>query len=155
MIDRMPRRFMSTLNTKGLFILLVLLSLNESIGFSCGVIATYLARPLQRNLEQYHAIFRKPWFKIPIYAAAFGCAYYGGIQLPTRFFTKLSSNNPGIDHAVYTSSEDIVGRFRLFETPLNDGIDSRSNIADYLSAYSDTPVTRDEMVDHLLMSALK
>ena len=79
--------------------------------------AAIIARPIQKRIEENNAIFRKPWFKIPVYAFAFGCAFYGGVQLPGRLFPKLTpSLNHGVDHAVYTSQQDVVSRFRLFET---------------------------------------
>jgi hypothetical protein len=49
------------------------------LGTACGVAATYWARPFQRHAENYSAIFRKPWMRLPIYSAAFICAFYGGI----------------------------------------------------------------------------
>jgi hypothetical protein len=80
-------------------------NLMRFIGAVCGLTAAYLARPFQRNMEAYNALYRKPWFKLPIYGFAFGCAYYGGIQLPARVFPKLNPRaNTGVDHAVYTSS---------------------------------------------------
>ena len=73
--------------------------------------------------------------KIPIYGVFFFCGFYGGIQLPYKFFPKLSpSTNTGISHSIYTSSSDIVGKFRMFEnmeTP-----DSADAIASYLSMNS-------------------
>ena len=75
------------------------------------------ARPFQHTLENYNAIFRKPWMRVPIYAFAFGCAYYGGIQLPGRVFPKLTPHNyEGVNYSYYTSSQDMVAKFRLFET---------------------------------------
>lgn len=69
--------------------------------------------------------------KLPIYAFAFTCAFYGGIQLPSRIFYKFSpSKNEGVSHAVYSSSQDMVSKFRMFET--FDTVDSRDNIASYL-----------------------
>jgi hypothetical protein len=60
---------------------------------------------MQRNMEAYGALFRKPWFKLPVYGFAFGCAYYGGLQLPSRVFPKFDPRaNPGVEHNVYTSS---------------------------------------------------
>lgn len=87
-------------------------------------------------MEAYGGIFRKPWFKLPIYTFAFGCAYYGGVQLPARIFPKLSPKSySGVDHSVYSSSQDIVGKFRLFESPI-DNQNSRDDIAGYLTAYN-------------------
>lgn len=72
---------------------------------ACGTIGALYMRPLQRNLENYNAIFRKPWMRIPVFATAFGCFYYGGTQLPGRLFPKFTpSKFHGVDHAYYTSS---------------------------------------------------
>jgi hypothetical protein len=30
-------------------------------------------------MERYNALFRKPWMRVPLTAAAFGCAFYGGM----------------------------------------------------------------------------
>lgn len=49
------------------------------LGTACGVAATYWARPFQRHAENYNAIFRKPWMRLPIYSFVFICAFYGGI----------------------------------------------------------------------------
>jgi hypothetical protein len=39
------------------------------------------------------------------------------MQLPGRIFPKFSrSKYEGVNHAYYTSSQDIVSKFRLFET---------------------------------------
>lgn len=101
------------------------------LGATCGTVALYWARPFQRRAEEYSLLFKKPWMKLPIYAFAFTCAFYGGIQLPSRIFYKFSpSKNEGVSHAVYSSSQDMVSKFRMFET--FDTVDSRDNIASYL-----------------------
>jgi H+/Cl- antiporter ClcA len=60
------------------------------LGIFTGTVAAIYGRPLQRNAANYNAFFRKPWMKLPIYSFFFVCGYYGGIQLPYRFFPKLS-----------------------------------------------------------------
>jgi multidrug efflux pump subunit AcrB len=111
-------------------------------------------RPFQRNLENYNAIFRKTWMKVPLYAVTFGCAFYGGMQLPARVFPKFTrSKFEGVDHAYYTSSQDIVGKFRLFDSI--ESLDSRDDVATYLSIYSTQPLTKNEMMDNLALHALK
>ena len=122
------------------------------VGIFCGAVAANYARPIQKNLEAYNAAYRKPWWRIPIYAFAFVCGYYGGIQLPSRFFPKFSRNNEGISHAVYSSSQDMVGKFRLFENI--ETLDTRSDIASYLAMNSTTPLTKNELMDHIGMRAL-
>jgi hypothetical protein len=86
--------------------------------------------------------------RVPIYSFAFICAYYGGIQLPGRIFPKLTpSKNDGVSHAIYTSSQDIVGKFRMFENV--ETFDTRHEVADYLAIYSNKPITKDEMIDKM------
>jgi hypothetical protein len=92
--------------------------------------------------------------KIPIYSFAFICAFYGGIQLPSRIFYKFTpSKNQGVTHAVYSSSQDMVSKFRLFET--FDTHDPKGDIADYLTVYGTDPLTKTEMIDNLAIHALK
>ena len=118
-----------------------------------GTFVAVYARPLQRNVQNYSALFRKPWMKVPIYSFFFVCGFYGGIQLPYKFFPKLSPNtNTGISHSVYTSSSDIVSRFRMFEDL--DQPDTREAIASYLAINSCEPVTRNEMMDHIAMNSI-
>ena len=73
--------------------------------------------------------------------------------MPYKFFPKLSpSTNTGISHSIYTSSSDIVGKFRMFEnmeTP-----DARDAVASYLSVHSTEPLTRSEMLDHIALKSL-
>ncbi len=124
------------------------------VGAACGTVGALYARPLQRNLSKYNAIFRKPWLSYPIYVAAFGCAYYGGTQLPGRLFPKLTYGKyEGVNHAYYTSSQDIVSKFRMFET--YETIDSRGDLIDYLSTYTTKPLTKTEMIENMAMNALK
>jgi len=74
--------------------------------------------------------------------------------LPSRIFYKFSpSKNPGISHAVYSSSQDMVSKFRLFET--FDTPDPKGNIANYLSVYGTDPLTKTEMIDNIALNALK
>jgi len=75
------------------------------IGLTTGVIGANYARPYAKLLENYNAIFRKPWMRVPLYAFAFGCAAYGGSQLPGRVFPKFKYHKfEGVNHAYYTSS---------------------------------------------------
>jgi hypothetical protein len=92
--------------------------------------------------------------RIPVTGFAFGCAFYGGMQLPGRVFPKFTPNKfQGIDHAYYTSSQDVVSKFRMFEN--SEIPDSRDDIATYLSVYSTQPLTKNEMMDNLALHALK
>ena len=123
-------------------------------GTACGVAAAMYARPIQRNLEKYSALFRKPWMRLPIYSFAFTCAFYGGIQLPGRIFPKFTPRlNDGVSHAVYTSSQDLVARFRMFEHI--EDVDTKGDIAGYLGQYTSKPFSRVELVDRAMTVALK
>jgi hypothetical protein len=107
-------------------------------------------------MSNYSAFFRKPWMKFPIYAWAFGCAFYGGIQLSTRLFPKLTYSKfyyQGVTHPYYTSSADLVSKFRLFENV--EVPDTREKYVNYLAVYSTDPLTKNEMVDQLALTAMK
>ena len=92
--------------------------------------------------------------KVPLTGLAFGCAFYGGMQLPGKVFPKFTpSKYEGVNHAYYTSSQDVVSKFRLFET--QEVADTRDDIATYLSVYSTQPLTKNEMMDNLALHALK
>jgi hypothetical protein len=92
--------------------------------------------------------------KLPVYSVAFVCAFYGGMQLPSRIFYKFTpSKNTGVNHSVYTSSQDMVSKFRLFET--FDTPNPKGNIADYIATYSTDPLTKTELIDNIALHALK
>lgn len=156
MIEITLKRLSNTWNTNVPNTPLVTFNLSDHtlLGVICGLVGANYARPFNRNLQKYNAIFRKPWLSYPIYIAAFGCAYYGGIQLPGRLFPKLTYNKfEGVNHAYYTSSQDIVSKFRMFDTFEED--DTRSDIINYLTAYSNKPLTKTEMIDNIALNALK
>ena len=74
--------------------------------------------------------------------------------MPTRIFTKFSPyKNEGVTHAIYTSSHDMVSKFRLFET--FETTDVKNDVANYLSIYGTTPFTKNEMMDNIALHALK
>jgi hypothetical protein len=76
------------------------------------------------------------------------------MQLPGRIFPKFTKSKfEGVTHSYYTSSQDLVSKFRLFETFEN--FSSRDDVANYLSIYSTQPLTKNEMVDNLALAALK
>lgn len=111
-------------------------------------------RPFQRNLEQYNALFRKTWMRVPLYATAFGCFFIGGMQLPARVFPKLTPKKfEGINHSYYTGSQDVVSKFRMFENFEHES--SKADIANYLSVYGTQPLTKTEMMDNIALHALK
>jgi hypothetical protein len=76
-----------------------------NIGLACGAIGAWYFRPVQANLTQYNALFRKPWLRHPITLIAFGCFFYGGMQLPGKVFPKFTKSKfEGVTHSYYTSS---------------------------------------------------
>lgn len=92
--------------------------------------------------------------RLPIYSFAFICAFYGGIQLPGRIFPKFTPYlNEGVNHAVYTSSQDLVARFRLFDKIPE--VDTERDISYYLNEYTTKPFSKAELVDAAMKEALK
>lgn len=74
--------------------------------------------------------------------------------MPGRIFGKLTpTKNEGVTHAIYTSSQDLVGKFRMFETM--DTLDTRSDLANYLSIYTTEPLTKNHLLDKMMLSALE
>ena len=86
--------------------------------------------------------------RVPLYSIFFFCGFYGGIQVPYKIFSKYPKHlSPGVDHSYVTSSPDIVGKFKLFEsleTP-----DLRDDVAAYLALYTKKPIHKNEMIDKL------
>jgi hypothetical protein len=124
------------------------------LGLICGGIGAWYVRPLQRTVSQSYPLFRKPWLSFSVQVFAFTCAFYGGMQLPGKVFPKFTpSKFEGVNHSYYTSSQDIVSKFRLFETMETQ--DSQNDVASYLSVYSTQPLTKNEMMDNLALHALK
>jgi hypothetical protein len=128
--------------------------IDSLIALGCGAVAAYWARPIQRHAERYSALFRKPWMKLPILGTAFACGVLGGSQMPSRIFHKLTpSKNQGVDFAHYSGSEDVVSRFRLFETI--EQPNPKGSIANYLTNYGSEPLTKSEMASNLMLHTLK
>ena len=90
--------------------------------------------------------------KAPLYMAAYSGGFYIASHLPGRFFTKLKNFN-GVDHAYYTGSQDVVARFRLFDD--FESPNTQQNLANYLSAYTDEPLTQSEMLDNIVTQLSK
>jgi hypothetical protein len=65
---------------------------SKSLAAGIGGLGMLYARPTQKHLEKYNAIFRKPWMKLPIYGITFAFWGYCGLQLPARLFPRLFSN---------------------------------------------------------------
>lgn len=128
--------------------------LTMCLALGCGTLAALWARPIQRHAERYAAIFRKPWMKLPILGTAFACGVLGGSQVPSRILHKLSpSHNTGVDYAHYTGTEDVVSRFRLFETMHHPN--PKGEIADYLSTHSKDATRKSELTTNILMKNLQ
>lgn len=74
--------------------------------------------------------------------------------MPGRVFPKFTPKKyEGVTHSYYTSSQDIVAKFRLFDT--FEQFDTREDVATYLSVYSTKPLTKNEMIDKIALNALK
>jgi len=87
----------------------------ESIlGTVAGAVAVYKFQPIHREWAKSYKIFRKPWMRFPAPLLVFTAAYNVMTMLPSRAGRKLSFA-PQVDSNTYTSSDDLVGRFRLFE----------------------------------------
>lgn len=54
---------------------------------------------------------------------------------------------------MYSSSSDLVSKFRLFET--FETPNPKGNIADYLSIYGTEAITKSEMLDNIALHAMK
>lgn len=89
-------------------------------GTAVGAFAAYKVGPIKREMEHSYGIFRKAWMKYPVQIAAFGIGYHIATSLPARFGRKFSWK-PEVTHDTYTSSMDLVGRFRLFEKDESKG----------------------------------
>ena len=75
-------------------------------------------------------------------------------MLPVKLFNKFTGAN-GIDHENYSQEVDLVGRFRLFdkisEAQAGDSPSkTEEDILDYLSVYSKDPLSKPELVNHMM-----
>ena len=118
-------------------------------GTACGTVAAVKAAPIQKELQHSFGIFRKPWMRFPLQFAAFSFAYYVGIQIPPRLLSKLSAKYHGVNDEYYQSKADLVGRFRLFDKQ-ELGSSEEDRILDHIAMYSSDPLTKPEIVDHLM-----
>ena len=84
-------------------------------GFTVGAIAAYKWMPIQREMQASNAIMRKWWMRYPLVAGVFYSAYYCALQMPVRFFQKLTHRNEGISSDTYQGTHDLVSRFRIFD----------------------------------------
>ena len=115
-------------------------------GTAAGAFATYKAGPICREMEHSYGIFRKAWMKFPVRLGVFGCAYMIATSLPARFGRKISWT-PEVTHDTYTSSMDLVSRFRLFENDSSRGGSKEDKLLDYLATYSTEALSEPELVN--------
>ena len=91
---------------------------------------------------------RKTWMRYPLLVFSFGFAYHLSNLVPTKLLMRFSKDYRGIELENYRQSTDLVGRFRLFD---NVETSSHENeILDYLSTYSKNPLTKAELLDHMM-----
>jgi len=96
--------------------------------------------------------------RFPLQIAAFATAYHIGTQLPARLLRKFSKKNTGINNDTYIGEFDYVSRFRLFEKDSealgNSKVsDAENMVLDYLSTYSEDPLSEPELINHLAKGA--
>lgn len=115
-------------------------------GCSVGAFAVLKSKPIRSEIARTYPLFRKPWMRVPIPAAIFFAGYHIGTALPQRFGRKISWT-PEVSHDVYTSQEDLVGRFRLFQTSAT--CDNDQKLTSYLAAYSTEALTEPEIIAQL------
>lgn len=123
-------------------------------GIACGSLAAYKWMPIQREMELSNAMLRKRWMRYPMVAGVFGLAYFCSLQLPTRFFQKIGHRNQGITEETYRGQADIVGRFRLFESG-NEPSAAEDRVLDYLAMYDKDPLSKPELLDHIVKRITK
>jgi len=117
-------------------------------GCSLGALAVYKALPVIREMEAGSAIMRKAWMRYPFLATAFGAAYFVGLQMPVRFFQKLTHRNESVTNETYYGRHDLVGRFRAFEE--QKGSSAEDELLDHLSMYDKDPLSKPELLEHMM-----
>ena len=118
-------------------------------GVACGGLAAYKWMPIQREMEASSAILRKQWMRYPILASVFGMAYFVGLQMPVRFFQKLTHRNEGISSESYKGKHDLVGRFRIFEGETQTS-SAEDQLLDHLAMYDKDPLSKPELLEHMV-----
>lgn len=120
----------------------------QAFGCTLGGIAVYKCLPVIREMEASNAMMRKAWMRYPLLATAFGGAYFIGMQLPVRFFQKLTHRNEAITNETYYGRHDLVGRFRAFEE--EKGSSAEDKLLDHLSMYDKDPLSKPELLEHMM-----
>lgn len=115
---------------------------------SLGALAVYKFMPLMREMEGSNAMMRKAWMRYPMMAGVFGAAYFCGLQMPVRFFQKISHRHEMITNETYYGRADLVGRFRAFEN--QKGSSEEDKLLDHLAMYDKDPLSKPELLDHMM-----
>ena len=110
-------------------------------GFSIGALAAYKWMPIQREMQASNAIMRKWWMRYPLVTGVFFSAYYVALQMPVRFFQKLTHRNEGISDESYKGCHDMVGRFRIFETDKTQS-SAEDALLDHMAMYDKDPLSK-------------
>lgn len=114
-------------------------------GTVVGAAAVAKTYPIFREHGKSYGLFRKTWMKFPVPLAIFGVAYTVATMLPSRAGRKLSFS-PTVSHNTYTSCDDLVGRFRLFENESRGMTGQERELTNYLSTYSTEALTEPEII---------
>jgi hypothetical protein len=123
-------------------------------GTTVGALAVYKLNPIIKEVEHSYKIFRKAWMKYPLKAGLFGLAYYVALQIPSRLGRKISWT-PEVTHDTYSSSNDLVSRFRLFENDESRGGSEEDKLLDYLASYSTEALSEPELVNQMMKQISK
>ena len=115
-------------------------------GTAFGALAAYKVSPIQREIEHSYGLFRKAWMRYPLKVGVFGLGYLFATSLPARFGRKVSWT-PEVTHDTYTSTMDLVSRFRLFENDESRGGSKEDKLLDYLATYSSEALSEPELVN--------
>ena len=89
--------------------------------------------------------------------------YHVATLLPSKLFKKICRNNikanKGTTGEVYLGDSDMVGRFRVFEknnaAECQSASQTEEEILDYLSLHAKEPLTKKELVDHMMKKVNK
>lgn len=127
-------------NAEKVYEIMRIKQVEQLFGCSMGALAVYKVLPVIREMEASHAIMRKAWMRYPLLATAFGSAFFVGVQLPVRFFSKLTHRHEQVTHENYYGRNDLVGRFRAFEE--QKGTSAEDELLDHLSMYDKDPLSK-------------
>jgi len=126
-----------------------------------GAFAVWKFLPIQRELSQANPLFRKAWMRYPLLIAAFGFTYHVSTMLPVKLFNKFSKNYKGIDYDNKAQDQDLVSRFRVFDRDAEaqagntEPSATEEEILNYLCIHSKDPLSKPELLDHMMKQAMK